>query len=40
MGAPDFWNDSESAQKVVMQLKGLKAIVGPMNELVESAGDL
>ncbi|WP_338020157.1 peptide chain release factor 2 [Rhodopirellula sp. P2] len=40
MGAPDFWNDSEAAQKVVMQLKGLKGIVSPLNELESSAEDL
>ncbi|WP_338111360.1 peptide chain release factor 2 [Rhodopirellula baltica] len=40
MAAPDFWNDSESAQKVVMQLKGLKGIVSPLNELESSAEDL
>jgi peptide chain release factor 2 len=40
MSAPDFWDNSESAQKVVMQLKTLKGIVGPLDDLVESAGDL
>ncbi|WP_339888436.1 MULTISPECIES: peptide chain release factor 2 [Rhodopirellula] len=40
MAAPDFWNDSEAAQKVVMQLKGLKGIVSPLNELESSAEDL
>ncbi|MCR9208644.1 MAG: peptide chain release factor 2 [bacterium] len=40
MGAPDFWDDSEAAQKVVMQLKGLKGIVSPLNELESSAEDL
>lgn len=40
MAAPDFWNDSEAAQKVVMTLKGLKGIVTPLNELEASAGDL
>ncbi len=40
MSAPDFWDNSESAQKVVMQLKTLKGIVGPLDDLVESAEDL
>ncbi|MGB7325608.1 MAG: peptide chain release factor 2 [Rubripirellula sp.] len=40
MGEPDFWNDNESAQKTVMDLKGLKAIVSPMNELTGSAEDM
>ena len=40
MGEPNFWDDNEAAQKVVAELKGLKAIVGPMDELVESVGDL
>ncbi|WP_409994204.1 peptide chain release factor 2 [Rhodopirellula sp. SWK7] len=40
MSAPDFWDNSETAQKVVMQLKALKGIVGPLDDLTESAGDL
>ncbi|SMP65221.1 bacterial peptide chain release factor 2 (bRF-2) [Neorhodopirellula lusitana] len=40
MAAPDFWDNSEKAQTVVMQLKGLKGIVGPMDDLVQSAEDL
>ncbi|MEM1226812.1 MAG: peptide chain release factor 2 [Planctomycetota bacterium] len=40
MGAANFWDDSESAQAVVMKLKGLKAIVGPLNELTDSVNDL
>lgn len=40
MAAPDFWDNSESAQKVVMQLKSLKGIVGPLDDLAESATDL
>lgn len=40
MAAPDFWDISEEAQKVVMQLKTLKGIVGPLDELAESAGDM
>ncbi|WP_367302566.1 peptide chain release factor 2 [Allorhodopirellula heiligendammensis] len=40
MAAPDFWDNSESAQKVVMQLKALKGIVGPLDDLSASAADL
>ncbi|QDV42415.1 Peptide chain release factor RF2 [Stieleria neptunia] len=40
MGQPDFWDDNESAQKTVGELKALKAIVGPMNELSSSVEDL
>jgi len=40
MGRPDFWNNSEAAQKVVGKLKGLKAIVAPMDEMTQSSGDL
>ncbi|WP_146397859.1 peptide chain release factor 2 [Planctomycetes bacterium CA13] len=40
MGQPTFWDDNESAQKTVAQLKGLKVIVGPMQELSTSVDDL
>jgi peptide chain release factor 2 len=40
MGEPGFWDDSESAQKTVAQLKALKAIVGPMDELSTSVEDV
>ncbi|MEM8665948.1 MAG: peptide chain release factor 2 [Planctomycetota bacterium] len=40
MGEPGFWDDNESAQKVVAELKSLKAIVGPMEELTGSVDDL
>ena len=33
MGEPGFWDDNEAAQKTVAELKSLKSIVGPMNEL-------
>lgn len=39
MGEPGFWDDSESAQKTVAELKTLKAIVGPMDELSSSVED-
>jgi len=40
MGEPGFWDDNESAQKTVGDLKSLKAIVGPMDELTSSVEDL
>ncbi len=40
MGQPDFWNDNESAQKTVMQLKAMKAIVGPLNDLTGTVDDM
>jgi len=40
MGDPGFWDDNESAQKTVADLKSLKAIVGPMDELTSSVEDL
>jgi peptide chain release factor 2 len=33
MGAPNFWDDMEAAQKVVQKLKALKAVVGAPDEL-------
>ncbi|MEO1528814.1 MAG: peptide chain release factor 2 [Planctomycetota bacterium] len=40
MGEANFWDDNESAQKTVSELKALKIIVGPMDELSSSAEDL
>ncbi len=40
MSRPNFWNNSDAAQQVVSKLKGLKAIVTPMDELTRSSGDL
>ena len=40
MGQPGFWDDNESAQKTVMDLKSLKAICTPMDELTSSVTDL
>ncbi|WP_390895552.1 peptide chain release factor 2 [Stieleria tagensis] len=40
MAEPGFWDDNESAQITVGKLKALKVIVGPMNELSSSVGDL
>ncbi|MEM6472419.1 MAG: peptide chain release factor 2 [Planctomycetota bacterium] len=40
MGEPTFWDDNEAAQKTVGQLKALKVIVGPLDELSSSVEDL
>jgi peptide chain release factor 2 len=40
MGRPDFWNYAEAAQKTVAKLKGLKGVVGPIEELNRSGADL
>ncbi len=40
MGAPGFWDNSETAQEVVGQLKSLKSIVGPLEEVLCAAEDL
>ncbi len=40
MGQPGFWDDNEAAQRTVSELKGLKSIVGPMDELFGAAEDM
>lgn len=40
MAAPDFWNNQERAQAIVSDLKGLRGIVLPLKESLESAEDL
>lgn len=40
MAAAGFWDNQEKAQEVVGQLKSVKAIVGPMKELVTASDDL
>lgn len=40
MAEQGFWDDNESAQKTVGELKALKIIVGPMDELSSSVDDL
>lgn len=40
MGEPDFWNNQESAQGTVSELKALNAILKPLREVVELSGDL
>ena len=40
MASPDFWNNNDKAQKVIRQLKALRSVVVPLQELSESATDL
>ena len=40
MSRPDFWDDNDAAQKVIAELKSLKTIVDPMDELSSSVDDL
>jgi peptide chain release factor 2 len=40
MGAPDFWNNQESAQQIIADLKSLKAIVDPLVEVQQSSLDM
>jgi peptide chain release factor 2 len=40
MGAPNFWDDQESAQKTVQQLKKVRSVVEPMTSALKSADDL
>jgi len=40
MAAPGFWANQEKAQAVVAQLKGLKAILKPLDEAVKGSDDL
>ncbi len=40
MAAPGFWDNQEKAQATVGQLKGLNAVVKPLDEAVEALADL
>ncbi len=40
MAAPGFWDNQETAQQVVGELKSLKAVLGPLKEASSSAEDL
>jgi len=40
MAAPDFWTNSEQAQTVVAELKGLKSILKPLEEVIGQSDDL
>ncbi|MFO0972300.1 MAG: peptide chain release factor 2 [Phycisphaerae bacterium] len=40
MSAPDFWNDQESAQRVVKELKALKGLIDPVEQTRRRIEDL
>jgi peptide chain release factor 2 len=40
MAAADFWNNQEKAKEVVAELKGLRAVLKPMEEAVRAGEDL
>lgn len=40
MGAPDFWSDQEKAQATVGKLKGMKAFLKPLQDLIERAENI
>jgi peptide chain release factor 2 len=40
MGAADFWNNQEKAQEVVAELKAVKAVLKPMDEVVAATENL
>jgi peptide chain release factor 2 len=40
MAAADFWGNQEKAREVVAELKGLTAILKPLEEAMKAAGDL
>lgn len=40
MAARGFWDDPENAQRVVRELKTLKAVIDPLNDLLRKADDL
>lgn len=40
MAAPGFWDNQETAQQVVAELKSLKGILDPLKEVTGAAGDL
>jgi peptide chain release factor 2 len=40
MAEGDFWNNQERARETVTQLKGLRSLTKPLEEVVKSGGDL
>ena len=40
MASPDFWNNQEKAREAVAQLKSLKALTRPLQEVVKAGEDL
>ncbi|MEM9184916.1 MAG: peptide chain release factor 2 [Planctomycetota bacterium] len=39
-GAPGFWDDQEKAQTVIGEMKGLVAVVSPLDDAIAAADDL
>lgn len=39
MGAPDFWNNQDAANEVVQELKRVKSIIEPYDQMVEMVDD-
>ncbi len=40
MAAPGFWDNQENARKIVGELKTLKAVVGPITDILQRSEDL
>jgi len=40
MAATGFWNNQEAAQEIVTELKSLKALLKPLDEMVQGSDDL
>ncbi len=40
MAAPDFWNNQEAAREVVGELKSLKTVLKPLDEVIKGSDDL
>ena len=40
MGGPQFWDNAERAQKIVLEIKNLKSIVEPLRVAMQSCDDL
>jgi peptide chain release factor 2 len=40
MNSPTFWNDQEKAKEIILELKGLNAVLKPFEDLVRQADNL
>ena len=40
MNAPDFWDNQETAQATVAEMQRLKAVTGPLEDLISSGDDV
>lgn len=40
MNAPDFWDNQETAQATVAEMQRLKAVTGPLEDLISSGDDM